>query len=160
MDDPESIPGSARFFLFSTASRPALGLTQSPIEWAAWTLSSGERIERHVLETNHLLPSSAEVNKGGTVPPLGRATAEAVSRWSLASHREGPGSRPGLASGICGGQNGAGAGFLRVLPFLLPTTFHSTNFSILTITRDRYNRPIYGRSAAWTQYGLHLPQFQ
>jgi hypothetical protein len=63
----------------------------------------------------------------------------------------------GLASGICGGQNGAGAGCLRVLRFPLPKPFHSTNFSILTITRDRYNRPIIGRSAAWTQCGLHLP---
>jgi hypothetical protein len=36
-------------------------------------------------------------------------------------------------------------------------TFHSTNFSILTITRDRYSRPSNGRSAAWTQCGLHLP---
>jgi hypothetical protein len=30
------------------------------------------------------------------------------------------GSIPGLVSGICGGQSGAGAGFLRVLRFPLP----------------------------------------
>jgi hypothetical protein len=58
---------------------------------------------------------------------------------------------------ICCGQNSTGTGFLRVLRFPLPTTYHSTNFSILKITRDSYNRPITGRSAAWTQYGLHLP---
>jgi hypothetical protein len=34
-----------------------------------------------------------------------------------------PGSRPGLASGICGGQSGVGAGFLRVLQFSLPKPF-------------------------------------
>jgi hypothetical protein len=34
--------------------------------------------------------------------------------------RGGPGSIPGLVSGICGGQSGAGAGFLRVLRFPLP----------------------------------------
>jgi hypothetical protein len=44
----------------------------------------------------------------------GRAIAQAVS------HRGGPGSVPGLASGICSEQSGAGAGFLRVLRFPLP----------------------------------------
>jgi hypothetical protein len=59
----------------------------------------------------------------------------------LLSHRGGPGSRPRLASGICGGQSGVGA-------FSLSTSVspakigHSTNFSILTITRGRYNRPV------------------
>jgi hypothetical protein len=37
------------------------------------------------------------------------------SGWSLASHRGCSGSRSGLASGICGGQSGVGADFLRVL---------------------------------------------
>jgi hypothetical protein len=62
-----------------------------------------------------------------------------------------------MASGICGGQSGVGVGFLRVLQFPLSKTVHSTNFSILTITRSRYNRPINGRCAEWTQYGLHPP---
>jgi hypothetical protein len=35
----------------------------------------------------------------------------------------GPGSRTGLASGICGRQSGVGAGFLRVLRFPLPKSF-------------------------------------
>jgi hypothetical protein len=34
---------------------------------------------------------------------------------------------------------------------------HSTKFSILTITRDRYNKPVSGRRAMWTQFGLHPP---
>jgi hypothetical protein len=34
---------------------------------------------------------------------------------------------------------------------------HSTNFSILTITRGRYNRPVSGRRAEWAQFGLHPP---
>jgi hypothetical protein len=79
------------------------------------------------------------------------------SGYSLASHCGGLGSRSGLVSGICGVQNGVRAGFLRVLRFPLPKPFHSTNFSILTITQDRYNRPSNGHSAAWTQYELHLP---
>jgi hypothetical protein len=37
------------------------------------------------------------------------------------SQRGGPASRPGRACGICGGQSGIGAGFLRVLRFPLPT---------------------------------------
>jgi hypothetical protein len=34
---------------------------------------------------------------------------------------------------------------------------HSTNFSIFTITRGRYNRPVSGRRAEWTQFGHHPP---
>jgi hypothetical protein len=34
---------------------------------------------------------------------------------------------------------------------------HSTKFSILTITRGKYNRPVSGRRAEWTQFGLHPP---
>jgi hypothetical protein len=83
----------------------------------------------------------------------GRAIAQAVSRWlPTAAARV----RPRVwSSGICGGQSGAGVGFLRVLRFPLPN--HSTKFSILTITRGRYNRPINGRRADWTQFGLHPP---
>jgi hypothetical protein len=49
---------------------------------------------------------------------LGRAIAQAVSRWlptAVARVRARVWS-----SGICGGQSGAGAGFLRVLRFPLP----------------------------------------
>jgi hypothetical protein len=44
-------------------------------------------------------------------------------RHSCSPHRRGPGSRPGLASGICGGQSGVGTGFLLVLRFPLPKPF-------------------------------------
>jgi hypothetical protein len=48
----------------------------------------------------------------------GRAIAQAVSCWlPTAAARV---RARGLASGICGGQSGAGAGFLRVLQFPLP----------------------------------------
>jgi hypothetical protein len=47
-----------------------------------------------------------------------RAIAEAVSRW-LPSAAARVHSQV-LSSGICGGQIGAGAGFLRVLRFPLP----------------------------------------
>jgi hypothetical protein len=42
---------------------------------------------------------------------LGRAIAQEVSRWLRARV---------WSCGICGGQSGAGAGFLRVLRFPLP----------------------------------------
>jgi hypothetical protein len=48
---------------------------------------------------------------------LGRAIAEAVSRW-LPTAAARVQSRV-WSSGICGGQSGAGAGFLRVLRFPL-----------------------------------------
>jgi hypothetical protein len=48
---------------------------------------------------------------------FGRAIAEAVSLW-LPFAADRVQSRVG-SSGICGGQNGVGAGFLRVLRFSL-----------------------------------------
>jgi hypothetical protein len=49
---------------------------------------------------------------------MGRAIAEAVSRWlPTAAARV---QSQVLSSGICCGQSGAGAGFLRVLRFPLP----------------------------------------
>jgi hypothetical protein len=41
-----------------------------------------------------------------------------------------------------------GEGFLRVLRFPLPKTFHFTNFSIITITLGRS-----GRNIEWTLWG-------
>jgi hypothetical protein len=47
-----------------------------------------------------------------------RAIAQAVSRWLPTA--EGRVRARVWSSGICGGQSGAGAGFLRVLRFPLP----------------------------------------
>jgi hypothetical protein len=91
---------------------------------------------------------------GGNQYSKGRAIAQVVSRW-LPTTAARVRARV-WSSGICGGQSGARAGFLRVLRFPLP--IHSTKFSILTITRGRYNRPrINGRRAEWTQFGLYPP---
>jgi hypothetical protein len=46
-------------FLFATACRPALGPTQSPIQWVPGTLSPS--VKRPVREADHLPPSSTEV---------------------------------------------------------------------------------------------------
>jgi hypothetical protein len=46
-------------FLFSTSSRPALGPTQSPIQWVPGALSPGVKLQGR--EADHLPPTSAEV---------------------------------------------------------------------------------------------------
>jgi hypothetical protein len=48
-------------FLFTTASRPALGPTQPPVQWAPGALSLG--VKRPVREADHSPPSSAEVKE-------------------------------------------------------------------------------------------------
>jgi len=48
-------------FLFTTASKMALGLTQPPIQWVAGTLSLG--IKQLAREADHSPPSSAEVKE-------------------------------------------------------------------------------------------------
>jgi hypothetical protein len=54
----ESWQGLA-IFLFTTASRPALGPTQPPIQWVSGILSLG--VKRPGREADHSPPSSAEV---------------------------------------------------------------------------------------------------
>jgi hypothetical protein len=78
----------------------------------------------------------------------GRAIPEVVSRWLPTAAVLS--SRLGLASEICGGQSGVVAGFLRVLRFPLPKPFILPT-SPLSQTPGTVN----GRSAEWTQYGLH-----
>jgi hypothetical protein len=56
-----SSPGRVKNFLFSTSSRPALGSTQPPIQWAPGTLSP--RANRPGREADHSPPASAEVKK-------------------------------------------------------------------------------------------------
>jgi hypothetical protein len=83
-------------------------------------------------------------------PGLGRTVAKAVSCWLPTAVAR---VRVRAACGVCGGQSGTGAGFS-------PSTSvspgkHSTNVSIIIITRDWDNTSISGRSAEWTNFGLH-----
>jgi len=48
-----------RIFLFTTASRTALGLTQPPIQWAPGALSLG--VKRPGRKADHSSPSTDEV---------------------------------------------------------------------------------------------------
>jgi hypothetical protein len=50
-----------RIFLFTTASRTALGPTQLPIQWVPGALSMG--VKRQGREADHSPPSSAEVKE-------------------------------------------------------------------------------------------------
>jgi hypothetical protein len=54
--------------LFSTASRPALGLTHSPIQRVGLALS--QRVKRPEREADFAPPSSVEVKHGGTILQL------------------------------------------------------------------------------------------
>jgi hypothetical protein len=56
-----SSPGRVKNFLYSTASRPALGSTQPPIQWVLGVLSQG--IKRPGREADHSPPASAEAKK-------------------------------------------------------------------------------------------------
>jgi hypothetical protein len=67
LDDRGSILERGKI-LFSTASRPALGPTQPPIEWVPGAISPG--VKGPGRETDHSPPSSADVKNGGAIPPL------------------------------------------------------------------------------------------
>jgi hypothetical protein len=44
---PDLIPGRSKIFLFSTASKLALGLTHLPIQWVLGTILPGAKQQRH-----------------------------------------------------------------------------------------------------------------
>jgi hypothetical protein len=72
---------------------------------------------------------------------LGRAIAQAVSRWLPTSATRV--QNRVLSCGICGRQSGAGAGFLRVLRFSLPIFIPPISpQSPSSIIRGWYNRPV------------------
>jgi hypothetical protein len=68
LDGRDSIPGKGKKIFSSPKSRPALGPTQPPIEWAPEALSPGLKWPGR--EADHLPPSSAEVKNGGAIPLL------------------------------------------------------------------------------------------
>jgi hypothetical protein len=69
-----SIPGREQeIFLYSTASRPALGPTQPPIQWVPGSLSPGLR--RQGRKAGRSAPSSAEVKNGGAISPLSHTSS-------------------------------------------------------------------------------------
>jgi hypothetical protein len=67
LDGRGSTPGRC------TSSRPALLLTQSPIQCLLEALSPG--VKRSGYEADHSVPSSAEVKHGGSTPPFYHASS-------------------------------------------------------------------------------------
>jgi hypothetical protein len=80
---------------------------------------------------------------------VGRVIAQVVSR--RLSHRDCPVRSPVRSCGICGGQSGTGASFLRVLRFPLPILIPLTAPVSSSIIWSWYNRPVSGRRTKWTQ---------
>jgi hypothetical protein len=63
LDGWGSITDRGKTFLFSTASRPALGATKPPTQWVPEALSLG--VKRPERESDHSPPSSAEIKNSG-----------------------------------------------------------------------------------------------
>jgi hypothetical protein len=57
-----------RGFSQLTASKPALGPTQTPIQWAQGALSPGVKLPGH--EAHHSPSTSADIKNGGALPAL------------------------------------------------------------------------------------------
>jgi hypothetical protein len=67
LDGLGSNAGNGKFLLFSTASRPAIGPIQPPIQCVPREISPGVNWPGH--EADDSPPSSAEVKNGGAIPP-------------------------------------------------------------------------------------------
>jgi hypothetical protein len=61
-----SIPGRARFFLYSTASRPTLRPTHPAVEWVLGAFPPGLKLLES--EADHGPPSGSEIKTGGSIP--------------------------------------------------------------------------------------------
>jgi hypothetical protein len=78
LDYMGSNSGRGKFFLNSTASRPAPRPSQPPIQWLPGAISP--EVKRPGSEVDHSPPSSVEVKNGGAIPQLPR-----TSSWCSAS---------------------------------------------------------------------------
>jgi hypothetical protein len=68
LDDPGSIPYSAKIFFFSTASKSNLGPTQPPFQWVPGAIFRGIKQPGH--ESDHSSPSGTKFKTGEAIPPL------------------------------------------------------------------------------------------
>jgi hypothetical protein len=75
-------PWQRKIFLFSTASRLALGPTQPSVEWVPGALSPG--VKQQGREADHPPPSGARVKNGGAIPPL----LHVFMAWCLIKHKD------------------------------------------------------------------------
>jgi hypothetical protein len=93
-------------------------------------------------------------NAGIYHAPTEIRSSQAVSRW-LATAAARVRARV-WSNGICGGESGAGTGFLRVLRFPLPI-FIPPNSPFSQSPGASTIGQLNGRRAEWTQFGLHPP---
>jgi hypothetical protein len=106
-----------------------------------WLVAGEDDVEPHAVRYIRV-PMQSVVRV--TLCP-GRAIAQAVSRrFPTAASRV-------RSYGICGGQSGSGAGFLRGLRFPLPIRIPPIAPQPSSIICGWYNRPNCGRSTKWTQ---------
>jgi hypothetical protein len=82
-----------------------------------------------------------------------------LKRLVAVSHSGGPGSSPGLIKWDLWWTK-CRWGRFSPSTSVSPADLHSTKFSILIITRSRYNRSISGRRGEWTQFGLRPPLYK
>jgi hypothetical protein len=125
-------------------------LTHFPIRVQRATLGANINIIQEALDFLKRLEMAEgnDMNKKSK-KRLGRAIAQAVSRRLPTAAIQ---LRAQVRScGICDGQSGTGASFLRVLRFPLPSLFPPTAAHSSFIIRGRYNKPNSGRRTKWTQ---------
>jgi hypothetical protein len=88
-----------------------------------------------------------EKNKLISIPHIGRAVAQAVSRWLPTAA-----ARVRVRADMWGlWWTKRHWGRFSPITSASPANHHSANFSIIIITRGWHNRPISGRNAEWTQ---------
>jgi hypothetical protein len=90
-----------------------------------------------------------ELNRICSVTNIGRAVAQAVSRWlpTVAARVRVRAEHIGFVVG-----KAALGGRFSPSTSVFPANHHSPNFSIIIITRGWHNRPIGGHGAEWTQF--------
>jgi hypothetical protein len=123
------------------------GADQQKEQADVWSLNRGDTYSTVILNTfDYLWPTWYLIKNGCSTTIVragaGRAVAQAISRWL-----------PTAAARIrVRGSWWTRRHWGRFSPSTsVSPANHSTNFSIIIITRDWYNRPISGRRAEWTQ---------